>query len=161
MLREGHGVEFFSALMACWVFRAGLSFQEGFSLSPLGETGEGFVLKAGKMSEPCQSKTSSPVNVSPKKNFNATPSALSGTSPKYGKLKSECGFKIHIVGFGGGRVGVDFYCHKSALVIEVDGDIQDLQQEEDARREKALSALGLRTCAEPVEALSVLGMMRL
>jgi very-short-patch-repair endonuclease len=39
---------------------------------------------------------------------------------------------------------VDFYCHKSALVVEVDGDIHDLQQEEDTRREKALSALGLR-----------------
>jgi len=39
---------------------------------------------------------------------------------------------------------VDFYCHKSALVVEVDGDIHDLHQEEDARREKVLSALGLR-----------------
>lgn len=39
---------------------------------------------------------------------------------------------------------VDFYCHKAALVVEVDGDIHDLQQEEDVRREKALSALGLR-----------------
>jgi very-short-patch-repair endonuclease len=39
---------------------------------------------------------------------------------------------------------VDFYCRKSALVVEVDGDVHDLQQEEDARREKALSALGLR-----------------
>ena len=39
---------------------------------------------------------------------------------------------------------MDFYCHKAALVVEVDGDIHDLQQEEDARREKALSALGLR-----------------
>jgi len=39
---------------------------------------------------------------------------------------------------------VDFYCHRASLVIEVDGDIHDLQQEEDARREKALSALGLR-----------------
>lgn len=39
---------------------------------------------------------------------------------------------------------VDFYCHKSALVVEVDGDIHDLQQDEDARREEALSALGLR-----------------
>lgn len=39
---------------------------------------------------------------------------------------------------------VDFYCHKASLVIEVDGDIHDLQREEDARREKALSALGLR-----------------
>ena len=39
---------------------------------------------------------------------------------------------------------VDFYCHKSALVVEVDGDIHDLQKEEDERREKVLSTLGLR-----------------
>ena len=39
---------------------------------------------------------------------------------------------------------VDFYCHKAALVIEVDGDIHDLQKEEDTQREKALSELGLR-----------------
>lgn len=39
---------------------------------------------------------------------------------------------------------VDFYCHKSALVIEVDGDIHDLQQDEDARREKVFSEMGLR-----------------
>jgi len=39
---------------------------------------------------------------------------------------------------------VDFYCHKSALVVEVDGDIHDLQQEEDARREKVLCEMGLR-----------------
>ncbi len=39
---------------------------------------------------------------------------------------------------------VDFYCHKAALVIEVDGDIHDLQQEEDARREKVLGEMGLR-----------------
>jgi very-short-patch-repair endonuclease len=39
---------------------------------------------------------------------------------------------------------VDFYCHKAALVVEVDGDIHDLQKEEDARREKVLSKLGLR-----------------
>lgn len=31
----------------------------------------------------------------------ATPSALSGTSPKYDKLKSECRFSVFIVGFGG------------------------------------------------------------
>ena len=39
---------------------------------------------------------------------------------------------------------VDFYCHKAVLVIEVDGDIHDLQQEEDARREKVLSEMGMR-----------------
>ena len=39
---------------------------------------------------------------------------------------------------------VDFYCHKAALVIEVDGDIHDLQQEEDARREKVLREMRLR-----------------
>ena len=39
---------------------------------------------------------------------------------------------------------VDFYCHKAALVVEVDGEIHDLQQEEDARREQVLMELGLR-----------------
>ena len=39
---------------------------------------------------------------------------------------------------------IDFYCHKAGLVIEVDGDIHDLQQEEDTRREKVLSEMGLR-----------------
>lgn len=39
---------------------------------------------------------------------------------------------------------VDFYCHKAALVIELDGDIHDLQQKEDARREKALKDIGLK-----------------
>jgi very-short-patch-repair endonuclease len=39
---------------------------------------------------------------------------------------------------------VDFYCHKAALVVEVDGDIHDLQLAEDARREKVLGELGLR-----------------
>jgi very-short-patch-repair endonuclease len=39
---------------------------------------------------------------------------------------------------------VDFFCHKADLVVEVDGDIHDLQQEEDARREKVLGGLGLK-----------------
>lgn len=39
---------------------------------------------------------------------------------------------------------VDFYCHRAGLVVEVDGDVHDLQKEEDARREKALSEMGLR-----------------
>ena len=39
---------------------------------------------------------------------------------------------------------VDFYCHKVALVVEVDGDIHDLQKEEDGRREKVLTEMGLR-----------------
>jgi very-short-patch-repair endonuclease len=39
---------------------------------------------------------------------------------------------------------VDFYCHKAALVVEVDGDIHDLQQDEDARRKKVLTDMGLR-----------------
>jgi NADH dehydrogenase FAD-containing subunit len=64
--------------------------------------------------------------------FTVTSSAF-GTSPKYDKVKSEFGFVISIVVFGGGWVGV-----------EVDGDIHDLQQKEDARREKVLSKLRLR-----------------
>jgi len=39
---------------------------------------------------------------------------------------------------------VDFYCHKAGLVIEVDGDVHDLQKEEDERREKVLNGMGLR-----------------
>jgi len=38
---------------------------------------------------------------------------------------------------------VDFYCHRAGLVIEVDGDIHDLQKEEDERREEALSPAGM------------------
>lgn len=39
---------------------------------------------------------------------------------------------------------VDFYCHRAALVVEVDGDVHDLRKEEDERREKVLSEMGLR-----------------
>ena len=39
---------------------------------------------------------------------------------------------------------VDFYCHRAGVVVEVDGDVHDLQKEEDERREKVLSELGLR-----------------
>lgn len=39
---------------------------------------------------------------------------------------------------------VDFYCHYAGLIVEVDGDVHDLQKEEDERREKVLSELGLR-----------------
>ena len=39
---------------------------------------------------------------------------------------------------------VDFYCHKAGLVIEVDGDLHDLQQDEDARQERALREMGLK-----------------
>jgi very-short-patch-repair endonuclease len=39
---------------------------------------------------------------------------------------------------------VDFSCHKADLVIEVDGDVHDLQLAEDTQREKALKEPGLR-----------------
>lgn len=39
---------------------------------------------------------------------------------------------------------VDFYCHRTELVVEVDEDIHDLQQDEDARQEKVLREMGLR-----------------
>jgi very-short-patch-repair endonuclease len=41
---------------------------------------------------------------------------------------------------------VDFYCHKAELVVEVDGDIHDLQREEDARREKVFKRDGVTDC---------------
>ncbi len=39
---------------------------------------------------------------------------------------------------------VDFYCHQVGLVVEVDGDVHDLQKEEDERREKVLREMGLK-----------------
>jgi hypothetical protein len=55
-------------VMVVMGFQVNVWFEEGLSFSHLGETGEGFVLKAGKMSKPCPSKTSSQVRKSPKKN---------------------------------------------------------------------------------------------
>jgi very-short-patch-repair endonuclease len=37
---------------------------------------------------------------------------------------------------------VDFYCHAKGLVVEVDGDIHDLQQDYDAERSNYLIAHG-------------------
>ena len=45
---------------------------------------------------------------------------------------------------GGAGFIVDFYCHKAGLVIEVDGDVHDLQKDEDARRDKTLREMGLQ-----------------
>jgi very-short-patch-repair endonuclease len=39
---------------------------------------------------------------------------------------------------------VDFYCHAKALVVEVDGDIHDLQQDYDTVRSRYLIAHGFR-----------------
>jgi very-short-patch-repair endonuclease len=39
---------------------------------------------------------------------------------------------------------VDFYCHAKTLVVEVDGDIHDLQQRYDAERSSYLMAHGFR-----------------
>ncbi len=39
---------------------------------------------------------------------------------------------------------IDFYCHATALVIEIDGKIHDNQIEYDTERDKVLSARGLR-----------------
>ena len=38
----------------------------------------------------------------------------------------------------------DFYCHPTALVLEIDGKIHENQIEYDAQRDKVLSARGLR-----------------
>jgi very-short-patch-repair endonuclease len=38
----------------------------------------------------------------------------------------------------------DFYCHQHDLIVEVDGDIHDLQPGYDAEREEYLKSLGLR-----------------
>jgi hypothetical protein len=61
----------------------------GISFSPLGETGEGF--SCGKI--PIMPvKNIIPGQTVTKEKLQSAPSALSGTSPKYDKKKSECGF---------------------------------------------------------------------
>ncbi|BAZ29169.1 hypothetical protein NIES4074_16070 [Cylindrospermum sp. NIES-4074] len=42
------------------------------------------------------------------------------------------------------RFIVDFYCHETKLVIEVDGEIHNYTQAEDAIRQEFLESLGLR-----------------
>ncbi len=99
------------------------------------------------MAKSCQSKTSSQVNVSQKKNSSArelrhemTPAEkILWNELRGNKLGVHFRRQQIIAGFI-----VDFYCHKVALVIEVDGDIHDLQKEEDAQREQVLSEMGLR-----------------
>jgi len=39
---------------------------------------------------------------------------------------------------------VDFYCHATGLVVEVDGEVHQQQAEYDAERDRHLSARGLR-----------------
>lgn len=39
---------------------------------------------------------------------------------------------------------VDFYCHQGNLVVEVDGEIHEKREEEDARRDEVLARRGLR-----------------
>ena len=39
---------------------------------------------------------------------------------------------------------VDFYCHASAVVVEVDGEIHEQQVEDDAHRDRVLKERGLR-----------------
>ncbi|CAD0219562.1 MULTISPECIES: endonuclease domain-containing protein [Planktothrix] len=39
---------------------------------------------------------------------------------------------------------VDFYCHQAQLVIEMDGEIHDLQVESDQERDAILTARGLK-----------------
>jgi very-short-patch-repair endonuclease len=44
---------------------------------------------------------------------------------------------------------VDFYCHSKALIIEVDGDIHDVQKDYDAERDNHLVARGFRVLRVP------------
>ena len=43
-----------------------------------------------------------------------------------------------------GRFIADFYCHQLKLVIEIDGDIHELQEEYDLERTKEMNRLGIR-----------------
>jgi hypothetical protein len=163
VLRKGYGVE---SYLVRWRGRFKASYgivelpcEDGFSFSPLGDiVPEPFdrlrINSASGRRErgfpvlhynPAMPVKNSQVKPSPKKNFNATPSArFAEHLPQI----RRCIFHMIIQSLNRriwGRTGRgDFYCQKAALVVEVDGDIHDLQQEEDARREKVLREMGLR-----------------
>jgi len=117
----------------------------GISFSPLGETGEGF--SCGKIPImpvkniiPGQIVTKEKLQRAKELRRDMTPAEkILWQELRANKLGVHFRRQQVIAGFI-----VDFYCHKAALVIEVDGDIHDLQQEEDARREKVLREMGLR-----------------
>ena len=113
----------------------------GISFSPLGETGEGFC--CGKIPT-MPVKNIIPGQTVTKEKLQRDPLRLRHL-PQIRRCKFDMiieSLNRRIWGRTGG--GVDFYCHKAGLVIEVDGDIHDLQQEEDARREKVLREMGFR-----------------
>ena len=72
---RGHGVDFFSGLMGELGFQVKAWFEEVWASPPWGRRERGLFVHfhkiTSKMTEPCQSRTSSQVNESPKKNFNA------------------------------------------------------------------------------------------
>jgi very-short-patch-repair endonuclease len=127
-------------------------FEEGFSFSPLGETGEGFVdqltnttrynerTMPAKNIIPGQKVSREKQQRSRELRHDVTPAEkLLWHELRANKLGVHFRRQQVISGFI-----VDFYCHKADLVVEVDGDIHDLQKEEDIRRENTLKELGLR-----------------
>ena len=59
-----------------------------------------------------------------------------------------CGYKFHRQ-HPVDRFIADFYCAKSALIIELDGEIHQQQVEADQERDAALTALGFRVLRFP------------
>jgi very-short-patch-repair endonuclease len=129
--------------------------EDGLSFSPSGETGEGFYRFALQSRHVTQNIITEQ-KVTKEKLQRATP-ALAGGAREELRREMTPAEKILWEELRANKLGVhfrrqqviqgfviDFYCHKAELVVEVDGDIHDLQKEEDERREKVLRELGLR-----------------
>ena len=126
-------------------FQVNVWVEEGLGFSPFGETGEGFsVLHYNpampvKNIIPGQRVTKEKQRAKELRREMTPAEKILWEELRANKLGVHFRRQQIIQGFI-----VDFYCHKAGLVIEVDGDIHDLQQDEDARREKVLRELGLR-----------------
>jgi len=135
-------------VMVVVIFRNKATFVwEGISFSPLGETGEGF--SCGKIPImpvkniiPGQTVTKEKLQRAKELRRDMTPAEkILWQELRANKLGVHFRRQQVIAGFI-----VDFYCHKAALVIELDGDVHEEaeQKENDVRRDKALDDLGLR-----------------
>lgn len=119
-------------------FQTNIGSEEGLGFSPMGETGEGFCSCLFSQSPRYNEQTMPVKNIIPgqmvtKEKLERSRELRREMTPAEKHLWHEVRNKKLGVHFRRQQVIdgfiVDFYCHHAALVVEVDGDIHDLQKD--------------------------------